>query len=605
MSPRNAKILSVSIFLVMMVPIFATQMPSNQKIKIIDIEDGMVEEPEQNPKTTLQDRGTRQDGGGTVLEEVSYQDMLAYPGYEYITWGWEFQMNYTCTVSHLGAYWSFYPYEYLNVRIWTTGGSSLLQSGPIPAGNDTWVWVDTVDLTLSAGSKYIISAYIHTDEGDIPAVENPGTTPEGMITPLRTLYRPGYGHPIYEYNSTLLPMIDFRYYYYFPPKPPYITVPDDYGTIQEAIDAANVGDSIFVKENTVPYNEELTMNKTISLIGEDMTSTIIDATGVTGGNGIVALITADDVIIRNFTITGGDYGIYCDHADRVYIRDNIISENKDYGIYLDTVNNCRIRWNTISDNNFDLDADGFGMYALNSHVENLWYNTISFNEVGLKLINTKLGNCVNWNTFIGNGIAVDYDPEPLEIDGNVFIDNTIAIKISGDDSLLTITDNIISGSEIGIYVETGSPVIESNIFTDNEYAIYYLGGSNPVIINNTFINNSYDIYSIALATLDIDPDTLNLKSRGKWITVYIILPETCNASDINFETISMGDGTFELGGEYGEFDNNVCTAKFDRSDLEDLIGVPNEALELTLTGELMDGTPLIGSDTIRVILPGH
>ena len=126
-----------------------------------------------------------------------------------------------------------------------------------------------------------------------------------------------------------------------------------------------------------------------------------------------------------------------------------------------------------------------------------------------------------------------------------------------------------------------------------------------LITNNTFTDNDADIYSILLVTLDIDPDTLNLKSNGRWITAYITLPEGMEASDIEFDTISLGDGTFEVGGEYGEFDSNECKAKFDRSELEDQIGAPNEALELTLTGELSDGTPLTGSDTIRVIRPGH
>src|SRR3972149_8773182 len=54
-----------------------------------------------------------------------------------------------------------------------------------------------------------------------------------------------------------------------------ITVPDDYSTIQDAINAANEGDTIFVKKGT--YEEKtLEINKALSLIGEDANITTIN-----------------------------------------------------------------------------------------------------------------------------------------------------------------------------------------------------------------------------------------------------------------------------------------------------------------------------------------
>lgn len=103
------------------------------------------------------------------------------------------------------------------------------------------------------------------------------------------------------------------------------------------------------------------------------------------------------------------------------------------------------------------------------------------------------------------------------------------------------------------------------------------------------------------ATINIDPDTLNLKSAGKGITCYIKLPEGYDVKDINVSSIELSYGGFEVGGEYGEFDPNELMVKFDRSAVQDLIGSPGDAVELTVTGELNDGTPFKGSDTIRVI----
>ena len=43
------------------------------------------------------------------------------------------------------------------------------------------------------------------------------------------------------------------------------------------------------------------------------------------------------------------------------------------------------------------------------------------------------------------------------------------------------------------------------------------------------------------ATVDIDPDTLNLKSKGKWITAYIELPSGYDVADIDVATVMLDD----------------------------------------------------------------
>jgi pectin methylesterase-like acyl-CoA thioesterase len=79
-------------------------------------------------------------------------------------------------------------------------------------------------------------------------------------------------------------------------EPRNIVVPDDYPTIQEAINAASYGDTIFVKEGT--YYEHITISKSISLVGEKRDTTVIDGNGI----GTVIQIIANNVSIINFTI---------------------------------------------------------------------------------------------------------------------------------------------------------------------------------------------------------------------------------------------------------------------------------------------------------------
>ena len=115
------------------------------------------------------------------------------------------------------------------------------------------------------------------------------------------------------------------------------------------------------------------------------------------------------------------------------------------------------------------------------------------------------------------------------------------------------------------------------------------------------------------ATVDIHPETLNLKSNGTWITAYIELPEDYNVSDINVTTILL-DGTVQAA--WGNVEENKLMVKFDgqavigyiwASKLYHMgIPLPKEGVEVELTiwGKLFDGTPFEGSDTIRVIYGG-
>jgi len=107
-----------------------------------------------------------------------------------------------------------------------------------------------------------------------------------------------------------------------------------------------------------------------------------------------------------------------------------------------------------------------------------------------------------------------------------------------------------------------------------------------------------------LALVDIDPDTLNLKSNGQWITAYITLPEGYNVEDIVLETVEV-EG---IPAEWSEIQNGVYMAKFDRATVQSsLTNEPDHEsapkfydLTLTVTGKVA-GTPFEGSDTITVL----
>lgn len=120
------------------------------------------------------------------------------------------------------------------------------------------------------------------------------------------------------------------------------------------------------------------------------------------------------------------------------------------------------------------------------------------------------------------------------------------------------------------------------------------------------------------ATVDIDPDTLNLKSRGKWVTAYIELPEGYNVSDIDVSSIVLNNTVpAELRptaiGDYDEDGIPDLMVKFERAEVTSYILANVNLTELfeemfmtiilTVTGELENGTLFQGSDTFRIMRP--
>jgi hypothetical protein len=108
--------------------------------------------------------------------------------------------------------------------------------------------------------------------------------------------------------------------------------------------------------------------------------------------------------------------------------------------------------------------------------------------------------------------------------------------------------------------------------------------------------------------VDIEPDTLNVKSEGKWVTAYTELPEGYDVDDIDVSTVTL-EGTIPAEAHPTEVDDHDndgihdLMVKFDRQALIEYLGGATGEVTLTVSGELSDGAPFEGSDTITVINP--
>jgi predicted outer membrane repeat protein len=219
-----------------------------------------------------------------------------------------------------------------------------------------------------------------------------------------------------------------------------IHVPGNYSTIQQAIVAAQNGDTILVASGT--YFENINfLGKAITVTSQQGTaSTVIDGNGL---GSVVTFNSGEDVnsVLTGFTITNGESekggGINCNASSPSIIRNTI---TKNYAGYCGGGINCEgpncatiIEANTISDNASYL--DGGGICCMINSKPDLFNNFI----------------CANTATYCGGGIASAYGSVPILVNNTLF-DNTAGEDGGGiycDYASVQVKNTCISGNKAG------------------------------------------------------------------------------------------------------------------------------------------------------------
>jgi parallel beta-helix repeat protein len=215
----------------------------------------------------------------------------------------------------------------------------------------------------------------------------------------------------------------------------------NFQTVQEAINAAQQGDSIIVKSGV--YSEHVTVNKSVSIAGEDRGTTVIDG----DGTDTVVLVTANNVILEGFTIRNGRNGIIVSAARNCTIRNNLVEDNKNRGILINNSRNC-----TLNRNHVVRTQSMYGMNVNSSRNILVEENAASgnyFDGVGLfsSSNNIMRGNTVNDNNLFG--IVVDSHSNNNTIHHNNFFNNSIQVGSSNP------TNNWDNGAEGNYWSDYG------------------------------------------------------------------------------------------------------------------------------------------------------
>lgn len=121
-----------------------------------------------------------------------------------------------------------------------------------------------------------------------------------------------------------------------------IRVPEDYPTIQEAIDAANPGNIICISSNSRPYYENVYFRNKhdLKLIGENKSTTIIDGRFGTDENVVSIDEESYNITISGFTVENGNVGIHMEGENNT-ITENIILNNEIGVNFLGVKNNVK------------------------------------------------------------------------------------------------------------------------------------------------------------------------------------------------------------------------------------------------------------------------
>jgi hypothetical protein len=294
-------------------------------------------------------------------------------------------------------------------------------------------------------------------------------------------------------------------------------VPQDYPTIQSAIDATAAGDTVLVAAGTYPERIDF-QSKPItveSVSGAD--ATIIDG----GGSGVVVTINAnagETPILRGFTVRNGGAGFpdggidtsggpalienntitanrFCDDGavsaafSAATIRNNLISANTQAcsggvggaGVSIRGAGTVQVLNNVITGNTHTAAAGGVGLFAAGAPTisGNVISNNVGGQGAGISMFNVSDALITN-NIIVGNqgtqGGGI-YWLVPFGARGPLVVNNTIAqnqannglaVFADGFDQQASLVNDILLGDGAAAVLECGNfndlnpPIIEFN-----------------------------------------------------------------------------------------------------------------------------------------------
>jgi parallel beta-helix repeat protein len=308
-----------------------------------------------------------------------------------------------------------------------------------------------------------------------------------------------------------------------------LKVPQDYNTIQKAVNQATPEDSIIVDK--VMYREKIISSRPVQIEGQDAEQTIIEGEIAIEPNSF----RNNNAVLKNLSLISG--GIIATECSEIIIENCIIKKSASYGIALSNnkktfIKNCQVS-----------DCNRAGIFLDGVNVPLVIGNSSKNNDEGIVIQNAKQCS-LNDNALTGNklnGIKVSM-AENASIKGSICIENgKSGININESNCIIE-NNRILKNNEgSGIYINnSGECLLNNNVIEEDESHGIHIENSGKVsLIKNICNNNSkIGIYINNCGTLNdislIDNISKNNKRSGIQLeNVKKTMIKNCTTGDNN------------------------------------------------------------------------
>ena len=235
----------------------------------------------------------------------------------------------------------------------------------------------------------------------------------------------------------------------------------NYSKIQDAIDASTDGDTVYVYDDSAPYHEIININQSVTLLGENQQTTIIDGTGLIDS---IITIYAPYVTLHNLTLENAE-------------REGIMIRGSHATISKITIQN----------------SSGYSWIGAIT----VWWNEHDpVNPINHTLIHN--------NTIMRTWTGIELTScDRTLIADNVLVDNVYGIDIAASFHN-EITDNSISGCQVGIIDYMGGKnIFHGNTLSKNVCGMELVCSARDIIEKNNFFNNTQHAFFMKALYLDL------------------------------------------------------------------------------------------------------
>ena len=234
--------------------------------------------------------------------------------------------------------------------------------------------------------------------------------------------------------------------------------PRNYTKIQDAIDDTSNGDTVFVYDDSSPYNEMININKSIRLIGEDKNTTVINFNPNYPTSQIPILnINTDNCTIENLQITQSNNSV------------------KTAGISINS------NYNAIKNTIITNVANGINLSAY-SESNTIIHNEIQNNQIGIVTI-ISTNNNISYNMLSNNSkynIVLLTDSNNNNISFNILECSFYGIRIYGSQDN-HVFKNCVRNNNVGLY--TCCSARQNHFYNNNLLDNSQNAQENPDLLN--------------------------------------------------------------------------------------------------------------------------